>query len=156
MIARLLRAAASLLGYFCVATILAQIIVLVYLTLTWQLDRDKVVQIMAIAQGIAVGAIVCNSDGVEFHKPLEEPKAIGKTIEDVRRHVAGNYGNVGYICPRFAQGLLDNSEEVIGHLKNGNKLLQQLDRKAIQDALTVASLLLPYLKRIKKDNKGSK
>jgi hypothetical protein len=111
---------------------------------------------MAIAQGIAVGAIVCNPEGVEFHKPLEEPKTIGKTIEDVRKHVAGNYGNVGYICPRFAQGLLDNSDEVIGHLKNGNKLLQQLDRKAIHDSLTVASLLLPYLKRIKKDNKGSK
>jgi hypothetical protein len=110
---------------------------------------------MVIAQGLAVGAIVCNGDDFEFHEPLEEPKAIGKTIEDVRKRVAGNYDHVAYICPRFAKGLYDNSSEVVGHLKNGNKLLQQLDKKAAQDALTVASLLIPYLKRIKKDNNGS-
>jgi len=57
MIVRLLRTGASLWGYFCVATILAQIILLVYLTPTWQLDRDKVVQILAIAQGIDILAI---------------------------------------------------------------------------------------------------
>jgi len=57
MIARLLRAGISLFAYFCVATILAQIILLVYLTLTWQLDRNKVVQVLAIAQGIDILSI---------------------------------------------------------------------------------------------------
>jgi hypothetical protein len=57
MIARLLRTATALLGYFCVATILAEIILLAYLTVAWQLDRDKIVQILAVAQGVDVIAI---------------------------------------------------------------------------------------------------
>lgn len=57
MITRLLRAGIFLFAYFCVATILAQIILLAYLTLTWQLDRNKVVQVLAIAQGIDIFAI---------------------------------------------------------------------------------------------------
>jgi hypothetical protein len=57
MIARLLRTGLSLFAYFCVATVLAQIILLAYLALTWQLDRNKVVQILAIAQGVDIFAI---------------------------------------------------------------------------------------------------
>jgi hypothetical protein len=57
MIAKLIRSSTSLFVYFCVATILAQIIVASYLTLTWQVDRDKVVQILAIARGVDIFAI---------------------------------------------------------------------------------------------------
>jgi hypothetical protein len=57
MIARLIRTGASLFGYVCVATILAQIILLAYLVLTWRLDQSKVVQILAIAQGVDIFAI---------------------------------------------------------------------------------------------------
>jgi len=107
-----------------------------------------------IAQGIAAGVIADNSDGFELHKPFEEPKIVGKTIEDVRKHLTGNHGNVVYVCRKFAESLLDNSSEVFSLLKS-DKLPQQLDKKAAQDALTVASLLMPYLKRIKKDNNDS-
>jgi hypothetical protein len=57
MIARLIRTGASLFGYVCVATILAQIILLAYLVLTCRLDHSKVVQILAIAQGVDIFAI---------------------------------------------------------------------------------------------------
>ncbi len=57
MIARLIRGGKSLFLYFCVATILAQVILVVYLTLTWKIDRNKAAQILAVAQGIDVLAI---------------------------------------------------------------------------------------------------
>lgn len=57
MIARLVRAGMSLLMYFCLATILAQIILLAYLSFKWGLNRDKVVQILAVAQGVDLLAI---------------------------------------------------------------------------------------------------
>lgn len=57
MIAKLVRAGASLFGYFCVATILAQVILAVYLAVTWQVDRGKVVQILAVARGVDLFAI---------------------------------------------------------------------------------------------------
>ena len=52
MIGKLVRGGASLLMYFCLATIIAQGILAGYLAVTWQLNRDKVVQILALAQGI--------------------------------------------------------------------------------------------------------
>ncbi len=52
MIVRWLQTAVSLFVYFCAATLLAQVIILAYLWSTWQLDRDKVVQMLAVAQGI--------------------------------------------------------------------------------------------------------
>jgi hypothetical protein len=110
---------------------------------------------MLIAQGIASGAIVGNSSGFELHKPHQEPEFIGKTIEDIRKNMAGNHGNVIYICSKFADSLLKNSSEVITLLKNGN-LPQQLDKKAAEDALAVAALSIPYLRKIKKNNNGSK
>jgi len=52
MIGRVLRACASLFVYACVATIVAQAILLVYLGRQWHLDRGSVIQILAIAYGI--------------------------------------------------------------------------------------------------------
>jgi hypothetical protein len=52
MIKRLLRTGVTLLVYFCAATLLAQVIIFAYLWSTWQLNREKVIQMLAIAQGI--------------------------------------------------------------------------------------------------------
>ena len=57
MISRLVRAAASLFLYFCMATILTQIILLIFLSSKWQLNRNKLVQILAVAQGVDLLAI---------------------------------------------------------------------------------------------------
>jgi flagellar motility protein MotE (MotC chaperone) len=57
MIARLMRTAASLLGYFCVATILAELIVMSYLTLSWQPGRERLMQALAVARGVDILAL---------------------------------------------------------------------------------------------------
>lgn len=57
MIARLIRTGGSLFLYFCVATILAQIILASYLALRWQVDRNRLLQVLAVAQGIDLLAI---------------------------------------------------------------------------------------------------
>lgn len=52
MIIRWLQTALNLLVYFCAATLLSLVIILAYLWSTWQLDREKLIQMLAIAQGI--------------------------------------------------------------------------------------------------------
>jgi hypothetical protein len=52
MIKRWLQTGVNLLVYFCAATLLAQVIIFAYLWSTWQVDREKVIQMLAIAQGI--------------------------------------------------------------------------------------------------------
>lgn len=54
MISRLMGLAASIVGYFCVATCIAEAIMVGYVWSNWQLDREKVVQILAIAHGIDI------------------------------------------------------------------------------------------------------
>jgi hypothetical protein len=52
MILRVLRAGASLFVYACVATVIAQAVLLLHFGRQWHLDRDSVTQILAIAYGI--------------------------------------------------------------------------------------------------------
>ncbi len=54
MIARCLRTATSLLVCFCAGTLLAQGIILGYLWSAWQLDRQKLLQMLAVARGADV------------------------------------------------------------------------------------------------------
>jgi hypothetical protein len=56
MIGRLLRGAMAMFLYTCVATVIAEAILLVYLSRTWQLDRGRLTQILAIAYGIDLSA----------------------------------------------------------------------------------------------------
>ncbi|MFH1919699.1 MAG: hypothetical protein ABIP48_07450 [Planctomycetota bacterium] len=46
------KTALTLFACFSIATLLAQAIILGYLFLSWQLDREKVIEMLAIAQGI--------------------------------------------------------------------------------------------------------
>ena len=52
MISRLLALAASAVVYFCVATCIAEAIIVGYVCSAWQLDRRKMIQILAVAHGI--------------------------------------------------------------------------------------------------------
>ena len=52
MISRLLGLVTSIAAYFCVATCIAEAIVIGYVWSAWQLDREKVVRILAVAHGI--------------------------------------------------------------------------------------------------------
>ncbi|NQU25757.1 MAG: hypothetical protein HQ567_31090 [Candidatus Nealsonbacteria bacterium] len=52
MIGRLLRRSGGLLVYSCVGTIMAQAVLAGYVISSWGLDSDKLIQILAIAQGV--------------------------------------------------------------------------------------------------------
>jgi flagellar motor protein MotB len=73
MITRLLKSGTSLLLYFCAATLLAQLIIVGYLWATWQLNREKVIQMLAIAQGIDLFAAREEARSDEEEIPPEEP-----------------------------------------------------------------------------------
>ena len=73
MITRLLKNGASLFLYFCAATLLAQLIIVVYLWATWELNREKVIQMLAIAQGIDLFAAQEDAQTEEGEIPPEEP-----------------------------------------------------------------------------------
>ncbi len=73
MIARLLKTAVRLFACFCIATLLAQIVILGYLGLSWQLDREKIVQMLAIGQGIDLFAAQKEAQSDEEEVAPEEP-----------------------------------------------------------------------------------
>jgi hypothetical protein len=73
MIARWLKTAVGLFACFCVATLLAEAIILAYFGLSWQLDREKVIQMLAIAQGIDLFAAQEEARADEEEIPPEEP-----------------------------------------------------------------------------------
>jgi len=54
---KLFRAGWAVVIYFCLATILAETILLVVLWKSWGIDRDKLVQILAVAHGIDLVAM---------------------------------------------------------------------------------------------------
>ncbi|MBN2477101.1 MAG: hypothetical protein JXB62_21010 [Pirellulales bacterium] len=57
MIKRLIQSGISLLVYFCFATIMAEVILLGYLGSNWKLNRNKLVQILAVLQDVDLFAI---------------------------------------------------------------------------------------------------
>ena len=61
-----------MLVYFCVATLIAQVILLGYLGFRWQLDRGKLVQILAIAQDIDLFALRDEAEGRRDEIPPEQ------------------------------------------------------------------------------------
>lgn len=52
MIARLMRTGSVLFVYVCLATIMAEVVLGAYVVSAWKLDKNRLIQILAIAQGI--------------------------------------------------------------------------------------------------------
>ena len=57
MIGRMLRSSGALIVYLCVGTVMAQAVLAGYVASSWDLNRDKLIQILAIARGIDLFAI---------------------------------------------------------------------------------------------------
>ncbi len=57
MIRRLLRAATSGILYFCLATVIAEVVLAVQFCVRWKIDRAKAIQMLAIAQGVDIFAL---------------------------------------------------------------------------------------------------
>jgi len=72
MIARWPKIAIKLFACFCIATLIAQVVIAGYLGTRWQLNREKIVQMLAIAQGIDLFA--AQKEALEEEEvPPEEP-----------------------------------------------------------------------------------
>ena len=134
MIGRLMRAGTTLFAYFCVATILAQIIVVTYLTLRWQVDRSKMVQILAVAQGVDLLAIKeqaeldreqVSAEQVS-HEQIMETRAVKVRHLELREqalrqelaHVASEQRNLADEMNRHAQ-LRDSFQKELLDLREG-------------------------------------
>ena len=68
MIGKLLGALSALLVYFCVATVIAAAILAVYFSRAWHLNREKLIQMLAVAQGVDLAAL-----GQKAREDQEEP-----------------------------------------------------------------------------------
>jgi len=73
MIPRLLKTAMTLFVCFCVGTLLAQAIILGYLWVSWKMDREKIIQMLAIAQGVDLFAAQKDDQSDLEAIPPEEP-----------------------------------------------------------------------------------
>ena len=87
MIARWLKTAIGLFACFCIATLLAQIIILGYLGLSWQLDLEKTVQMLAIAQGIDLFAAQKEAQSDDEPVATEEPSCSATWSSASRRWI---------------------------------------------------------------------
>ena len=79
MIARLLSAGITLVVYFSAATLTAEMILGGYLWIAWKMDRDRAVQMLAIAQGIDLFA-AARSHGQDKDDPGAEQPSLKQLI----------------------------------------------------------------------------
>jgi len=80
MIARLLRLARWTLIYGCLATVIAQLIILTYLAGSWRPDHTRLVQILAIAQGIDLFDLKAEADR-EADPPTQEQVSFEQIVQ---------------------------------------------------------------------------
>ena len=68
MIGKLLGGLSALLLYACVATVISAAILGVYFSRAWHLNREKIIQMLAVAQGVDLAAL-----RQQVHEDQEEP-----------------------------------------------------------------------------------
>jgi flagellar motility protein MotE (MotC chaperone) len=88
MIGRLVRGAWSLFVYTCVATVIAAGILLAYLSHAWHLDRDRLVQMLAIAYGIDL--LAAKGEGEPDPKAAGADQASFDQVLDARANKSRN------------------------------------------------------------------
>jgi hypothetical protein len=101
MIARLLGAGITMAVYFGAATLMAEAILGGYLWIAWKMDRDRAIQMLAIAQGIDLFA-AARSHGEDEDNPASEQPSLeqliaARTAKDlditIREQALQNEGN---------------------------------------------------------------
>lgn len=73
MIGRLLGLAGSLLLYFALATLIAEAVMVGYFWSAWGMDRARLIQILAIAQGVDQFALKSDGQPTPDEPPAEQP-----------------------------------------------------------------------------------
>ena len=72
MIGRLLRGSSSMFIYFCLATVLTQAVLFSYLAFSWRPDRNRLIQVLAILQGIDLFAMKEQAEGLQQELTMEQ------------------------------------------------------------------------------------
>jgi hypothetical protein len=80
MIGKLLRMLMALVIYACVATVIAAGILLGYYAKAWQVDRGKLVEMLAVAQGVDLEALREQARG-DREPPSTEQLSYGQVLE---------------------------------------------------------------------------
>jgi hypothetical protein len=80
MIGKLLRAIGAIVVYTCVATIIAEGVLALHFGRAWKLNRDKCIQMLAIAQGVDLAAIREEALG-EREEPSREQPSYNQVLE---------------------------------------------------------------------------
>jgi hypothetical protein len=122
MIGRLLRGAMGMFIYTCVATVIAEGILLAYLSRTWQLDRGRLVQILAIAYGIDLSAVKeeaepeqksAGAEQVSFEQILEARAVKSRNLEFREQALQNGLGQL-----RFDQEKIVAEKKQFGQFKD--------------------------------------
>ena len=85
MIKNILAGCVSLMVYFCIATIITQVILFSYVAATWQLNGTKAVRMLAIARGIDLFEMQKEAD-----QERDEPSAEQVSYDEILRARALN------------------------------------------------------------------
>jgi hypothetical protein len=73
MIARLLKSAGSLILYFALGTLIAQAVVVGYCWSKWRMDRARLLQVLAVAQGVDLMTLAGTPKPEAEPPPSEQP-----------------------------------------------------------------------------------
>jgi hypothetical protein len=73
MIGKLLRSLIAMVIYVCVATVIAEVVLVVWYARAWQVDREKLVRMLAAAQGVDLEALKAQAQGERPEPSTEQP-----------------------------------------------------------------------------------
>ena len=140
MISKLLRGLSALFIYFCIATILAQAIIVGVLWHLGRLDRDRLSQMVALAQGIDLLALaersepnlIIESSEQVSHAAIEEARALRLRGMELRLLALQK----GSDRVRLEQEQLTDERAVVTRLRD--ELIAQLTER--EDAVVVAGM----------------
>ena len=81
MIGKLLAGAGLAARFRCVATVIAELILAAYFGRAWQLNRPKLIQMLAIAQGVDLAALRQQARGDAAEEPSTEQASYSQVLE---------------------------------------------------------------------------
>lgn len=122
MIGKSLHLLTSVVVYVCLATVIAEGILLAYYSRTWQLDRTKLLQMLAIAQGTELESLVDRSAN-----PHEEPSTEQVSYDQVLESRAVKSRNLELREQSLANGVqrLQTEERRLTEEKNRLQKLRE-------------------------------
>ena len=129
MIARLIRTGSTMLIYVCFATLMTEVVLGAYVMVAWKLDRSRLIQILAIAQGIDLFAMKEDAESELDDNTIEQV-----SIEQILKKRAGMFHNLD-LREEALRNALNQLAFEQQKLSDEGKRYRQL-REAFNDELT--------------------